>query len=426
MQNFLFKTVSFLFFGTTILSAWTQADFDQAKNEAGQLNGTFKGSFSNAAALQQNVANPMTTDARLTTLDGSQSKNANVLCSGATTPYARLHYVTNANVDFTLYVSLDTNGDGAFNVNRSFSGISGIHTYGVFSCNAGTYNNCAYYKFALQNNDLVLVQIQAEDSGGAYCTNRACQSIANSAYVEIIETIGSALSAELQAHSSRYITINSNYDSQNKLLLYGQDLSSCSGGGYNPTSGIPNNSAQLQNAGMAARSSNDPYHPYNIVMQADNNEMNVNPISSADKADILSVSERSSSTASIGADGKTVEYTNTYKDENGNWVTTSDSSFINADTPPESKSCMVEWEEAVSTMTTDEIARGNTGTAAGGPSVQVHSEIRECTGQNYTDCPHTAPERVRYPCGSLDASLGEAASGLQIANELAKDFICSQ
>ncbi|MGD9718757.1 MAG: hypothetical protein AB7U24_05890 [Sulfurimonadaceae bacterium] len=418
------KNVMILLLGYAVLQAapWSQNDFQTAKNEASQLNSTFKSSFSNATALEQRVANPMTTSANLTTLDGSKSGSANILCSGNANPYASLHYVTNSNVDFTLYVSLDTNGDGNFNLNRSFSGISGIHTYGVFSCSAGSYTNCRYYKFALQSNNLILSEILPEDAGGAYCTNRACQSIANTNYIEIIETIGSALSAELQTHSSRYITVNTNYGAQNKLLLYGQDFSNCEGGGYDITRGIPN-SSELQSSGMAARSNSDAYA---TVMQADNNEMSLNTISNSDKSDILQVSANSSSTASIGADGKTVEYTNSYKDENGNWVTISDSSFINADLPAKPESCMVEWSEAESHMTTDEIARGNTGSTTGGPSVQIHSEIRECTGQNYTVCPHVSPERVRYPCGSLDQSLGEAASGLQVANELSKDFICSQ
>lgn len=405
-------------------STWSEADIQTAKDEAAQMNTSFKSNYANASALEANVANPMTTETELSTMDGSQRGSANVMCSGHNKPFAKLKYTTDSNVDITLFLSLDTNGDGNLNLHRSYSNISGIHAYGVFSCSSATFDNCRYYEFQFQNSDVVLTQISPESAGGAYCTNIACQSIAANAYRDIIESIGSSLSAQLQTVSSRYILTNSTFNND-ELLLYGQDLSNCGEAGYDITSGIPS-SSQLSQQGEVARSSSGSDSTYGTIMQIDNNEMNLNPISEQDKADITAISARSTQSATVGSDGKTLEYTNTYKDENGNWVTSNDSSFINAETPPESQSCMAEWEEAVSTMTTDEIARGNTGTAAGGPSVQVHSEIRECTGQNYTDCPHTAPERVRYPCGSLDASLGEAASGLQIANELSKDFICSQ
>ncbi len=117
-----------------------------------------------------------------------------------------------------------------------------------------------------------------------------------------------------------------------------------------------------------------------------------------------------------------VNYTNAYKDENGNLVTSSDSSTMLIDPTHEVKSCMVKWSEVQTNVASDGQVIGHTGS---GLATVLKTEIRECTTIDFSVCPVLSNETIKYDCGNLANSMGEGIAALQTASEMAKDLTCS-
>lgn len=402
---------------------FTQSDISSAKSEARSLGSSLVGSYRGKTNVNNTAYTTMTTDSEIKTLDGTQSKTVNVTCQGRSNPFAKISYTGTS--DITIKVDLDLNQDGIYEKFPSFSGVSGITSNGFAKCSINTFSNCTHYKYVYDNANQTLSAsvVPAANATGLYCINSSCDSLAIHHKGRILSDIAGAVGAVLQQVSSA-LTITGQNVTSSYIELYGQDYSTCSNssGAYTASSGIPS-TAELQNqATVAQTSGNDSWY---VVVEADNNEQILNPTSNSDLNDISVTASMATSTATPSeSDGRVVEYKNTYKDSNGNWVSVNDSSamLIDLDTQ-EPKSCMVEWYESNTQVATDGTVIGHSGTGDGLDRT-LKTEIRECIN-DYTTCPLRTGETIRYDCGLLDSSIGEVLGAFGVLEEMAKDLTCS-
>ena len=401
-------------------ATFTSSDIQKAKSEASSLSGNFSANYRGASNITSKIFTPMTSKADLHTMDGSKSGQANLTCQGA--PSGVFLNVSYTGVsDINIEVSVDYNLDGSPDDHFYFNGISGIHANGVVKCNTNTFNNCKYYNWNYAQHTLSLVETNIKIN--AYCINSSCGSIAISSKNRILNDLAGQLSALIQ--NSQQNLLLSKIDVSNGIAkIYGQDYSNCQNSSkavYKAGSGIPSD-AVLRNQAANAQVS-DPTGAYEVVTSATNNEQNKNKINQSELNDITKIAKNSSDVTVDSSNPNNIKYTSSYKDKNGNWVVSKDSTKIQYETPPASKSCMVAWDEVQTDVTSDEKVKGHSGSGSG-PSVIVKTEIRECTN-NYTVCPVRNNERIKYDCGKLNNSIADVAAGMQVIDNAVKDFSCS-
>lgn len=401
-------------------ATFTASDIQKAKNEASSLSGSFSGTYRGNSNITSRIFTPMTSKADLHTMDGSKSGQANLTCQDAPSGvFLTVSYVGSG--DITVEVAVDYNLDGSFDNHFYFNGVSGIHANGIVQCDTGTFNNCKYYNWNYTLNNLSLVETTTKIN--AYCINNSCGNIAASEKYRILKDLSGQLSALIQNSQSDLLL--SKIDISGGIAkVYAQDYSNCQNNNqavYKAGSGIPSD-ATLRNQAANAQMS-DPTGAYEVVTSATTNEQNKNPIQQSELNDIKSIAKNSSDVVVDSSDPNNINYTSSYKDENGNWVVSKDSTKIQYETPPASKSCMVAWDEVQTDVTSDGKVKGHSGSGSG-PSVIVKTEIRECIN-DYTVCPVANNERIKYDCGKLNNSIADVAAGMQVIDNAVKDFSCS-
>ena len=82
---------------------------------------------------------------------------------------------------------------------------------------------------------------------------------------------------------------------------------------------------------------------------------------------------------------------------------------------------MVEWQETYTSVTTDNNVRGVT---SSGLRTTKKSETRLCSGTYNNICPISAGETIKYDCGNLNKSIGQAAASLNALKGIVDDMIC--
>ncbi|OIP53346.1 MAG: hypothetical protein AUK54_09300 [Helicobacteraceae bacterium CG2_30_36_10] len=403
---------------------FSTADINSAKAEAANVGSTFKGAYRTKNGLQERSFDTMTSDKQVTTMDGNQSATANITCNNTSSHFAEISY--SGTSDITVNVKIDYDQDGIIDNNINFAGISGVHASGVAVCGANTFTNCNYYAWGFDSITqlIVLNQVTWQQAGGIYCINSSCESIAANQKQRILQDISGTLSGVLQSSFSDLVISQTQYNN-GVMHLYGQDYSNCentSSSTYNAGSSIPSGSILTAQGSSAQNDTNNS--TYYVVTQADKNEMNLNPIKNSDMAG-MKAGALSASDAAPSTNLTSVSYTNSYKDKNGTIITTSDSSTLLLDPAPEPKSCMVEWEEVQTNIASDGITIGHSGSQSSGLTTIKKTEIRECTGANFSVCPVQSNETIKYNCGDLSESMGESIAGLQTAKEMSKDLTCS-
>lgn len=413
------RTITILLFltATTFLNAEvsTSESITNSRSSASSINSLIKsnyeGNFNNKIAL------PMTTGSEITTLDGAKSGSVNLTCNKDKILLSKISILNNNNI--TVNVKLDINLDGSFEKDLNFNNISGIHTTGVFSCTSGA-SLCTYYNWEYSSGTVQLVNINSSSAIGPYCINDTCGSKYATNTSQILNDISGTLVALIQGTTSLVVTsvIASNTISE----IYAQKYDNCSNTDassiiYNASSSIPSE-ATLQAQASSASFTSDTSA---VLTTIETNSAN-NPVNSSDIADIKNVTSTATSTATVDSgDKRNISYTSTYKDANGNYVTSSGSSSMNFEhISPEY--CMVEWQETYTSVTTDNNVRGVT---ASGLRTTKKSETRLCSGTYNNICPISAGETIKYDCGNLDKSINQATGALNTLKGIVDDMICN-
>ena len=393
----------------------TSESIKNSRSSASSLNSLIKSNYE--GNFNSKIALPMTTGSQITTVDGRKSGSVSITCNTDKILLAKITILNTNNI--TANIKLDINLDGSFEKDLNFNNISGIHTTGVFSCSLGA-SLCTYYNWEYSSGNIQLVNIDKATAIAPYCINDTCGSTYTTNTSQILNDISGTLVALIQGTTSLVVTnvIASNTSSE----IYAQKYDNCSNTDgssvlYNSSSGIPSE-ATLQSQASSASFTSDTSA---VLATISTNETN-NPVSTSDIADIKTVAATSTSTATVdSSDKRNINYTSTYKDASGTFVTSSSSSSINFEhISPEY--CMVEWQETYTSVTTDNNVRGVT---ASGLRTTKKSETRLCSGTYNNICPISAGETIKYDCGNLNKSIGQAAASLNALKGIVDDMICN-
>ncbi|GEM_PF-2206319 len=385
------------------------------------IGGSFANSMQNSykSGFSQKVSSPMTTDATITTYDGTKSGNAKLLCSGTSSssyPFATISYNGSDNV--TVDVKLDTNSDGTIDKINSFSGISGIHASGVIKCSSA-FTGCTYYDWTYSASTKDLLLTTTANKSGAYCINNSCGEISATQYMRILGDITGSIIGAIQGGNGIIIT-KTIEGTSNKVFT--NDYSNCSAsnsGSYDTSSGIPNSST----VNSLSSSQNKDNNYGSFILEGTLQNESKNKVNQSDLSDMKEVVKSTSTARYSSSEPNQIEYNSKIKDENGNWVTSSQSAQVIGTDVVQKRSCMVQWNETYTPVISDNTVKGVG--SGNGVSQTEKTELRECTGAGNDICPTSSGETVRYACDKMNNQLGEAASAISTMKEIGEDMSCS-
>ncbi|MPL66192.1 hypothetical protein SDC9_11861 [bioreactor metagenome] len=380
-----------------------------AANEGIEVGKNLKGHFSN---VQTNVASPLTSNSDFKTVNGSKSFKANLTCNETIKPFLEISY--SGTSDITINVSIDTDLNGSKDKIFSFDGVSGVGTNGIIKCSTNSWKNCKYFLWNISNNNLTLSETVLTNLGGPYCINSSCGSLSVNQKINVLDTIGGAISSMYQSSNSNYLITKTQNDG-NKIVFYGQNYQDCT----NYKEQAPSKSHDLDTTNVIASQSKDENSVYYVLNEEVKNQ-NTNKFDT-------DVKQTTVIKNSVSVKGDTSDYTFTYsgktQNEDGSWSTRNDNAKVNIDfLNPNIKYCEIKYLEENSILFSD----GQTHHSSSGDTKTWKTKIVECTGNDYSICPvdTSKGEIIKHPCGQID-NFAEATSILMAIDEAVDDFSCS-
>lgn len=380
-----------------------------AANEGIEVGKNLKGHFNN---VQTNVAAPLTSNSDFKTVNGSKSFKANLTCNETIKPFLEISY--SGTSDITINVSIDTDLNGSKDKIFSFDGVSGVGTNGIIKCSTNSWKNCKYFLWNILNNNLTLSETVLTNLGGPYCINSSCGSLSVNQKINVLDTIGGAISSMYQSSNSNYLITKTQNDG-NKIVFYGQNYQDCT----NYKEQAPSKSHDLDTTNVIASQSKDENSVYYVLNEEVKNQ-NTNKFDT-------DVKQTTVIKNSVSVKGDTSDYTFTYsgktQNEDGSWSTRNDNAKVNIDfLNPNIKYCEIKYLEENSILFSD----GQTHHSSSGDTKTWKTKIVECTGNDYSICPvdTSKGEIIKHPCGQID-NFAEATSILMAIDEAVDDFSCS-
>lgn len=380
-----------------------------AANEGIEVGKNLKGHFSN---VQTNVAAPLTSNSDFKTVNGSKSFKANLTCNETVKPFLEISY--SGTSDITINISIDTDLNGSKDKIFSFDGVSGVGTNGIIKCSTNSWKNCKYFLWNISNNNLTLSETVLTNLGGPYCINSSCGSLSANQKINVLDTIGGAISSMYQSTNSNYLITKTQNDG-NKIIFYGQNYQDCT----NYKEQAPSKSHDLDTTNVIASQSKDENSVYYVLNEEVKNQ-NTNKFDT-------DVKQTTVIKNSVSVKGDTSDYTFTYsgktQNEDGSWSTRNDNAKVNIDfLNPNIKYCEIKYLEENSILFSD----GQTHHSSSGDTKTWKTKIVECTGNDYSICPvdTSKGEIIKHPCGQID-NFAEATSILMAIDEAVDDFSCS-
>lgn len=380
-----------------------------AANEGIEVGKNLKSHFSN---VQTNVAAPLTSNSDFKTVNGSKSFKANLTCNETIKPFLEISY--SGTSDITINVSIDTDLNGSKDKIFSFDGVSGVGTNGIIKCSTNSWKNCKYFLWNISNNNLTLSETVLTNLGGPYCINSSCGSLSVNQKINVLDTIGGAISSMYQSTNSNYLITKTQNDG-NKIVFYGQNYQDCT----NYKEQAPSKSHDLDTTNVIASQSKDENSVYYVLNEEVKNQ-NTNKFDT-------DVKQTTVIKNSVTVKGDTSDYTFTYsgktQNEDGSWSTRNDNAKVNIDfLNPNIKYCEIKYLEENSILFSD----GQTHHSSSGDTKTWKTKIVECTGNDYSICPvdTSKGEIIKHPCGQID-NFAEATSILMAIDEAVDDFSCS-
>jgi len=227
----------------------------------------------NSGSINNSLINPLlNSNTHMTTLNGQTSFSAQISCPSAS-DLLQLNFLPLGSGDFELLIAQNTTPatSNSFNYTATVPLISGVCTNGFIACDAGTWNNCSYYQWGVNNSGGIIWNsvTTLQSLGTCFCVNNSCGNLFISDFKTIAGTIGGGLSM-LIAQTDDVAISNAQYNMQAgyQLSYFGQSSTNCqsvsgSGGYVNPQQ-YYNNSAAMTNdeQTMAASQSTDTSSPY--------------------------------------------------------------------------------------------------------------------------------------------------------------------
>lgn len=133
---------------------------------------------SDSDAIQQNYLTPGLAGQPITTVDNSTAFNTNIACQKTATLLELLAQPAGTGDIGTLTISRDKDLDGTIDQTLTLPvAVSGICANGVISCQAGTWDQCRNYQWAVgSDGNLKLTEVDMTALAGCYCINNSCGS----------------------------------------------------------------------------------------------------------------------------------------------------------------------------------------------------------------------------------------------------------
>lgn len=190
-----------------------------------------KAKFGSGEGFKENIAKPLTTgEVPIRTIDNTQEAISQISCPG-TQAFFELLINSGGTKDITFaQIAYDTNLDGTFDqIYHPPTPISGVCANGIISCDPGTWENCNFYKWNVDNNTGILTATEtiATDLGGCYCFNSSCSttsffSIKN----QILRTLGTGVAAALAQSNPKLATAEGEIEGL-IIRYYAQNTGDC-------------------------------------------------------------------------------------------------------------------------------------------------------------------------------------------------------
>ena len=410
-------TLFSLFLSNSFAAVNSSAEITNSRNAATSISSMVNSSIINN--ISNSIILPTTSGSTVTTLDGTDSGTAKLTCSEDSVLLSKITLLGSNNI--SINVKLDTDLNGSFERDSTFTGISGIHTTGVFKCLSGALA-CSYFKWVYSpSSGVSLESITSASAVSPYCINDSCNSLYLRNPTQILNNVSGVITALVQTSTNLVVT-NATVTST-AAQVFAQKYSTCSNSSDSGVIYTSNNSSLPNNSVLESQATSvDPMSDGNVVLSSVVANESANPLLPSDLAELKTVASTSTSSISIDSgDPREVSYSTTYKDANGNFLTSSDDASINYQTV-EPNYCMVEWQEVYSNVTTDNQVRGVT---ASGLRTTTKSESRLCSGAYNNVCPIASGETIKYDCGRLNDSINKAVASLNVLNAVIDDMICN-
>jgi hypothetical protein len=199
-------------------AAAAQTVTERARSAASSV----KQNYGSEETFTQNGVKPISTTSPMRTMNGTEF-DAQMSCD-ASERFLRVTMVPRASSDIERFsVELDGDFDGAFETGLNFTGpFSGVCNNGVIRCDAGTWNNCQFLRWAMTGATFALEEVSQRDLGACYCINASCGSnllLVNSR--KVISDLGNSVLATTQRIIPR-ITSARNEADELSITYFGQ------------------------------------------------------------------------------------------------------------------------------------------------------------------------------------------------------------
>ena len=213
------------------VSAEQQEIPEEHKQAAEEMAETINGRLGDSKKISDNAITPLTTDAPMTTFDGSKSFDVNLMCQGANT-FADLMLapLSNGNIQIRS-IRQDTNMDGTIDSYQTPNWpVSAVCANGYLLCaDSNDTSTCTSYQWSAREGDYLVgrQETSMNNLGGCYCINNQCGSnlsITNMATItkDIATGLAGALAQQHKFFSLTNINIDGFY-----AELQGSDGASC-------------------------------------------------------------------------------------------------------------------------------------------------------------------------------------------------------
>ncbi|AEH45813.1 hypothetical protein Thein_1959 [Thermodesulfatator indicus DSM 15286] len=165
----------------------------------------------------------------LKTLDGSQQGTARINCPGTLSLFEILVQPgPTGDLNF-ISVTYDVDFDGNFEKQYQIPGpVSGICANGFVKCDAGTWNNCHWYKWKFENEELSAEEVSPSDLGGCYCINTGCTQAGFLTFKDqVLRSLGGGVAGAMAAADPRLSVAEAKIDGI-AIRYYAQNVGNCS------------------------------------------------------------------------------------------------------------------------------------------------------------------------------------------------------
>ncbi|PJG49632.1 hypothetical protein CAF53_02180 [Sphingobium sp. LB126] len=162
---------------------------------------------SDSDTLLQNYVTPGLSGKPISTVDSSKQFTPNLACQKTATLLEVFAQPGSTGDLGSVRISRDTDLNGTFDASATLPfQVSGICANGVISCDAGTWNNCHSYRWAVDPNQAPrLENVAMTELAGCYCINNSCGSnLAMANLPTILKDLGGGVVGALTSSDPRY------------------------------------------------------------------------------------------------------------------------------------------------------------------------------------------------------------------------------